>query len=157
MVQFRKRKSDGQSFPVGNNKKIRASNPSNDVGGIKLGSGTKVPERRSEEERTKQLEEFVIPQLGRSISALEDIKNNQSDNVVLRNDLDAEIDILLDIKNEVKKASTSMEIAWNEADELDADMDLSDDEIIEILPDIAKRIRKIKSELSPFVADQGDN
>jgi len=43
MVQFRKRKSDGQSFPVGNNKKIRASNPSNDVGGFKLGKGTKVP------------------------------------------------------------------------------------------------------------------
>jgi len=43
MVQFRKRKSDGQSFPVGNNKKIRASNPSNDVGGFRLGKGTKVP------------------------------------------------------------------------------------------------------------------
>jgi len=43
MVQFRKRKSDGQSFPVGNNKKISASNPSNEVGGIKIGNGTKVP------------------------------------------------------------------------------------------------------------------
>jgi len=43
MVQFRKRKSDGQSFPVGSTRKIRASNPSNDVGGITIGSGTKVP------------------------------------------------------------------------------------------------------------------
>jgi len=45
MVQFRKRKSDGQSFPVGNNKKIRASNPSNDVGGITIGGGTKIPKQ----------------------------------------------------------------------------------------------------------------
>jgi len=44
MVQFRKRKSDGQSFPVGNNKKIRANNPSNDVGGLILRKGTKVPQ-----------------------------------------------------------------------------------------------------------------
>ncbi len=43
MVQFRKRKSDGQSFPVGNNKGISASNPSNEVGGIKIGNGTRVP------------------------------------------------------------------------------------------------------------------
>ncbi len=43
MVQFRKRKSDGQSFPLGNNTKISASNPSNEVGGIKIGNGTKVP------------------------------------------------------------------------------------------------------------------
>ena len=44
MVQFRKRKSDGQSFPIGSTKKIRASNPSNDVGGLKLGKGIKLPE-----------------------------------------------------------------------------------------------------------------
>lgn len=43
MVQFRKRKSDGQSFPVGTNKGISASNPSNEVGGIKIGNGTRVP------------------------------------------------------------------------------------------------------------------
>ncbi len=41
MVQFRKRKSDGQSFPIGNTGKLRANNPSNDVGGIKIGSGIK--------------------------------------------------------------------------------------------------------------------
>jgi len=44
MVQFRKRKSDGQSFPVGNTRKIRANNPSNDVGGLILRKGTKVPQ-----------------------------------------------------------------------------------------------------------------
>jgi len=41
MVQFRKRKSDGQSFPIGSTRKLRANNPSNDVGGIKIGSGIK--------------------------------------------------------------------------------------------------------------------
>jgi len=42
MVQFRKRKSDGQSFPVTNTLKLRANNPSNDVGGLKIG-GTRIP------------------------------------------------------------------------------------------------------------------
>jgi len=44
MVEFRKRKSDGQSFPLGTTRKIRANNPSNEVGGLKIGSGTMVPD-----------------------------------------------------------------------------------------------------------------
>jgi len=55
MVQFRKRKSDGQSFPIGTTKKIRASNPSNDVGGLRLGKGTKIPDMSEEEERQNRI------------------------------------------------------------------------------------------------------
>jgi len=43
MVEFRKRKSDGQSFPIGNTTKIRANNPSNETGGIKIGKGIRIP------------------------------------------------------------------------------------------------------------------
>ncbi len=50
MVQFRKRKSDGQSFPVNNTLKLRASNPSNDVGGLKIGSGTRLPNKELQTE-----------------------------------------------------------------------------------------------------------
>lgn len=41
-MSFRKRKSDGQAFPVGKGG-IKANNPSNDVGGIKIGNGIKIP------------------------------------------------------------------------------------------------------------------
>ncbi len=57
MVQFRKRKSDGQSFPVGTAKKIRANNPSNDVGGVTT-KGIRVPPMQST--RTEPLANFII-------------------------------------------------------------------------------------------------
>ena len=46
-------------------------------------------------------------------------------------------------------------LAWNEANEIQADLDnLSDDEIIEIRAEILQRSKKIQELLNPFVSEE---
>jgi len=66
MIQFRRRKKDGQAFPVGNKKQRISKSSSNQTSGMKIGSGIRVPKSEQKnvlDEAVKNMENSLAKSL----------------------------------------------------------------------------------------------
>jgi len=79
MIHFRKRKSDGQAFPLGNKKQRIPKSGSNQSSGIKIGSGIRVPkseEKNVLDEAVKNMENGLAKSLSEyNFEVNPDLKN----------------------------------------------------------------------------------